>query len=184
MRVWTAAVSALCDQVRAASTSPPADPAVRVATEHALRGEVRSLGEQFVEQTTHPCHTLAWRLWHFQGERLTCVRQPEVPADNNLAERAIRPLVVGRKISGGTRSPRGSQTRMVLSTLAHTWVASSPPALRPSPSFAACFKTPYPKSEQLLPSAPLATPPSHVVRYPRRFRRHLARTTHNQILCP
>jgi transposase len=124
VRAWVAAVRALWDRVRAASTSPPDDKAARAATEQALLVEVRTLGEQFVEQTAHPCHALAWRLWHFQGELLTCVRQPDVPADNNTAERAIRPLVVGRKISGGSRSPRGSATRMALATLAHTWVAS------------------------------------------------------------
>ena len=37
--------------------------------------------------------------------------------DLTLAERAIRPLVIARKISGGTRSERGSNTRMALHTL-------------------------------------------------------------------
>jgi hypothetical protein len=44
-------------------------------------------------------------------------------ADNNLAERSIRPLVVVRKISGGTRSPNGTKTRMALATLFETWRA-------------------------------------------------------------
>lgn len=35
---------------------------------------------------------------------------PDLPADNNHAEREIRSLVLTRKISGGTRSPRGSDT--------------------------------------------------------------------------
>jgi hypothetical protein len=38
-------------------------------------------------------------------------------ADNNLAERSLRPLVVVRKISGGSRSPQGSQTRMTLASV-------------------------------------------------------------------
>ena len=142
VRAWVGAAQTLGDQVRAASTSPPTDPAVRAATAQALLLDLRSLGEQFAEQTTHPCHTLARRLWRFQGELLTCVQQPDVPADNNLAERAIRPLVVGRKISGGTRSPRGSATRMALATLAHTWVASG---LAPLAEFRRLLQDPLPQ---------------------------------------
>lgn len=66
---------------------------------------------------------LAWRLWQFGPELLTCVARADVPPDNNRAERGMRPLVVGRKISGGTRSPRGSDTRMALYTLSATWTA-------------------------------------------------------------
>jgi transposase len=129
VRAWTAAVEAVWQQVRAASTSPPADPAQREATAQALLLEVQALGAQFVDAPGHPCRALAWRLWHFQGELLTCVRQAGVPADNNAAERAIRPLVIARKISGGTRSPRGSETRMALATLSATWSASGLDAL-------------------------------------------------------
>ncbi len=48
---------------------------------------------------------------------------PGVPAHNNLAERSVRPLVIARKISGGTRSPHGSQTRMALFSLFGSWAA-------------------------------------------------------------
>jgi len=51
------------------------------------------------------------------------VLQPGVPADNNLAERSLRPLVIMRKISGGTRSPAGSLTRLTLASLLGTWQA-------------------------------------------------------------
>ena len=44
-------------------------------------------------------------------------------ADNNLAERSIRPLVVIRKISGGSRNPEGTKTRMALASLFETWQA-------------------------------------------------------------
>ena len=54
---------------------------------------------------------------------MTCVAQSGVPPDNNLAERAIRPLVITRKISGGTRSTQGSPTHMRLYSLAATWMA-------------------------------------------------------------
>lgn len=127
VRAWTGAVKALWQRVRTLATSPPVAPAARVQREQAavaLRAELAALGAQFVDQRDHPCRALAWRLWHFQGELLTCVTHPEVPPDNNAAERAIRPQVIARKISGGTRSPRGSQTRMRLASLAATWTAS------------------------------------------------------------
>ncbi|MFN8568140.1 MAG: transposase [Kouleothrix sp.] len=44
-------------------------------------------------------------------------------ASNNLAERSIRPLVVCRKISGGSRSKEGTKTRMGLASLFETWQA-------------------------------------------------------------
>ena len=40
------------------------------------------------------------------------VAQPEVPPDNNAAERSLRPLVISRKISGGTRSNQGTDAKM------------------------------------------------------------------------
>ena len=54
----------------------------------------------------------------FQFLRHACV-----PADNNLAERTLRPLVVQRKISGGSRSRQGSATRMRLASCFETWQA-------------------------------------------------------------
>jgi len=44
----------------------------------------------------------------------TCVRHPAVSPTNNLAERRLRPLVIARTSSGGTRSAAGSQQRMLL----------------------------------------------------------------------
>ena len=43
--------------------------------------------------------------------------------DNNLAERSIRPLVIMRKISGGTRSVAGTKTRLTLASVFQTWAA-------------------------------------------------------------
>ena len=40
-------------------------------------------------------------------ELFVFVAEPDVPPDNNAAERSLRPLVVSRKISGGTRSETG-----------------------------------------------------------------------------
>ena len=47
----------------------------------------------------------------------------EVPADNNLAERTLRPLVVQRKVSGGSGSRAGTEARLGLASLFATWHA-------------------------------------------------------------
>ena len=137
-QVWVAAVQDVWRRMRTAwhaaqsahtaapaATAPPAAAGFLAPLSLAdhLQAETRLLGEQFVQDKTHPCHALAWRLWHFQHELLTGLRDPRVPLDNNAAERAIRPLVVARKISGGTHSAQGSQTAMRLYSLAATWQA-------------------------------------------------------------
>ena len=74
-------------------------------------------------QLKHPCRPLAKRLLRHEDELFQFVLHPHVPPDNNLAERALRSLVVQRKISGGSRSPEGSKTRMALASLFETWKA-------------------------------------------------------------
>ena len=41
-------------------------------------------------------------------------KNPAIPADNHRAERELRPLVIARKISFGSQSEQGAQTREVL----------------------------------------------------------------------
>ena len=43
-----------------------------------------------------------------------------VPADNNRAERELRPVVIARKVSFGSQSERGARTRSILMTLINT----------------------------------------------------------------
>ena len=57
------------------------------------------------------------------GELFVFVAQPEAPPDNNAAERSLRHLVVSRKISGGTRSNQGADTKMTLASIFGTWRA-------------------------------------------------------------
>lgn len=57
------------------------------------------------------------------------VQRPEVPSHNNAAERSVRPLVVLRKVSGGTRSDVGSNTVAVLMSLFQTWHVRNQDAL-------------------------------------------------------
>ena len=48
------------------------------------------------------------------GELFVFVSRPEAPPENNPAERSLRHLVVSRKISGGTRSEQGTDSKMAL----------------------------------------------------------------------
>ena len=51
------------------------------------------------------------------GELFVFAAQPDVPPDNNAAERSLRPLVTIRKISGGTPSQQGTDTKMTLASI-------------------------------------------------------------------
>ena len=64
---------------------------------------------------------LCQRIEKFIKELFVFVAHPAVPSDNNAAERSLRPLVVSRKISGGTRSARGTDSKMTLASLFGTW---------------------------------------------------------------
>ncbi len=152
-QTWVVRVKAVFAHIQGAPAAPPAaappplipdDPAVPL--DERLHRELRALGAQFVQQPEHPCRALAWRLWHFQHELFTCVRDPQDPPDNNAAERAIRPMVVSRKISGGTRSALGSQTQMRLYSLAATWRVQGH---SPLDEVRHLLQTPFPKSEHL-----------------------------------
>ena len=81
------------------------------------------LGLQHARSKQHPCQALAKRLLRHEDELFQFVLVDGLSADNNLAERSIRPLVVIRKISGGSRSEEGTKTRMALASLFETWQA-------------------------------------------------------------
>jgi hypothetical protein len=55
----------------------------------------------------------AARLYHW-------TKSSAIPADNNRAERELRPLVIARKISFGSQSEQGAQTREILMSVLHT----------------------------------------------------------------
>jgi hypothetical protein len=90
---------------------------------HDMRGWLLREGERYALTYDHPCCTLARRVLRHQDELFQIVLAPGLPADDNLAERSIRPLVIKRKISGGSRSAAGTRTRLTLASLLHTWIA-------------------------------------------------------------
>lgn len=123
---WTRAVQALYDQAQEELDRPRPQPlgeAERKAWFLHFEERARTLGLVYAPQTDHPCHALAHRLLRHHGELFQFVRLPDVSPDNNLAERSLRPLVISRKISGGTRSPDGTLTRFALASLFATWIA-------------------------------------------------------------
>lgn len=105
--------------------SPPTPQQREVAYIQAVEGTAQ-LARKYAnakEHSAHPCHTLCKRLLlHLEG-LFQFVRHSGLSADNNLAERSVRPVVVMRKVSGGSQSERGSRTRMALASLFGTWRA-------------------------------------------------------------
>ena len=65
-----------------------------------------------------PMRVLCQRVKRFLPELFTFVAEPRASADNNAAERSLRPPVVSRKISC---SERGSETKSILASLFGTW---------------------------------------------------------------
>lgn len=102
--------------------SPRQQQLLRVAQQHTFEQQLLAVCRPY-GGTAAAQHTLCERVERFLPELFVFVAVPGVPAHNNLAERSIRPLVVARKISGGTRSPKGSETRMGLASLFGTWTA-------------------------------------------------------------
>lgn len=126
---WATSVKAIYDEAIAwvqqgpdPNASPRTQKLVRVGQQHVFEQRLWQVCAPYVNTCT-PMQTLCKRVETFLPELFVFVAVPGVPAHNNLAERSVRPLVVARKISGGTRSPKGSQTRMGLASLFGTWMA-------------------------------------------------------------
>jgi transposase len=121
---WAQEVRALYDEAQAFLAGPaPPSREMREQRYAQLVQEVERLGLAYAQVKKHPCQALAKRLLRHQDELFQFVLVEGLSANNNLAERSLRPLVVARKISGGTRSSDGSATRMALATLLGTWQA-------------------------------------------------------------
>src|SRR3972149_3681748 len=66
------------------------------------------------------CLRLVKRVKRHQNELFTFLEHPEVAADNNHAERMIRPAVIARKNSYCNRSQKGAQTQAILMSIFRT----------------------------------------------------------------
>ena len=89
----------------------------------ALEERLLALCLPFLEDPLAVQAKLCRRIERHIKELFVFVSHPETPSDNNAAERSLRHLVISRKISGGTRSQQGSDSKMVLASLFGTWRA-------------------------------------------------------------
>ena len=123
---WVESLQALYQEAKAvasACTELPADSRVRRKERRRLEKLAAQLARPYAKNPDAPQRVLAHRILKHLPELFVFVTDPAVPATNNLAERSLRPAVIARKISGGTRSPKGSQTRMGLMSILGTWAA-------------------------------------------------------------
>ena len=107
---WVEALQALYEEAKAfclACGELPADCRVRRKERRRFEGLATELARPYAKAPNAPQRVLAQRILKHLHELFVFVGNPQVPADNNLAERSLRPAVIARKISGGTRSPKG-----------------------------------------------------------------------------
>jgi len=116
----TAFVSTVAPQLALAMglRAPPISDSEFAQQAAALKAQIRAMMET-------PAHHLGIRrlqeifranvdrLYHWAEDR-------RIPAENNLAERDLRPTVIARKVSFGSQSDAGAQTRGVLMSVLHT----------------------------------------------------------------
>ncbi len=88
--------------MRAKGVKSQIQKAVHAAAQHLA---IRRIQEIF--------HEKEQRLYRWADDR-------QIPADNNLAERDLRPSVIARKVSFGSQSKAGANTRSILMSVLHT----------------------------------------------------------------
>jgi transposase len=121
LKQWAEALHELYLEAKATSQRVKGLSAMeRMAARQVLEERLLALATPYLAADV-PHRVLCQRIDRFLAELLTFVELSWVPPDNNAAERAVRPQVVARKISGGTRSPQGSATKATLASLFATW---------------------------------------------------------------
>ena len=86
-------------------------------------GSSQAICRPFVADPSAVQGKLCRRIERHIKEPFVFVAEPDVPADNNPAERSLRHLVISRKVSGGTRSEQGTESKMTLASIFGTWRA-------------------------------------------------------------
>jgi len=79
--------------------------------------------------TADDAKRIQYRIASQNKNLLTALLYENVPLTNNLAERAIRPLVVTRKISGGSRSKQGAKTHSINMSIIQTMKMKNQPII-------------------------------------------------------
>ena len=130
--VWVEALGALYEEAKACSLALcnlPAQHRVRQQQRRHFERKAIALARPYARDPNAPQRVLAHRIIKHRHELFVFLSDPAVPATNNLAERSLRPAVVARKISGGTRSAKGSETKMALMSHFGTWLVQEKPLL-------------------------------------------------------
>ena len=112
---WAQEVRQVYDQAQSYPGPDPGLPATvqRVEQQQRYQQWLWSICKPYLGSDA-PMRVLCQRVERFLPELFTFVAEPRASADNNAAERSLRPPVVSRKISGGTRSEPGSETKSIL----------------------------------------------------------------------
>ena len=120
LRAWATQVRAVYDRARRVSSH---DPAQRRRAQRQAETDLLACSQPYLDADAAvvPHATLCRRIAKYLPELFTFVGDPAVSATNNAAERSVRPVVIARKISGGTRSAAGTSTFTALATLFGTW---------------------------------------------------------------
>ncbi len=122
---WAKAVKHIYEEAKAWPGPDPSLPIgiaaqVRRARQQVYEQQLYQLCKPYLAKDT-PMSTLCGRICTFLPELFVFVRYPNVPSHNNPAEKILRHTVIARKIHGGTRSQRGSETKAILTSLFDTW---------------------------------------------------------------
>jgi hypothetical protein len=123
---WDTALRELYREAKAFS-SPRERVRRRARREYERRAA--ALARPYAEDPGAPQRVLSQRILKHLSELFVFVERPEVAGENNLAERSLRPAVIARKVSGGTRSDAGSEVWTGLMSLLSTWAAQGKPWL-------------------------------------------------------
>jgi len=100
-------------------------------TPRQFKRQARTIKNQILQSVNrparHPAIQTMQDLFRQKGDRLYhWADDPQIPADNNRAERELRPLVIARKISFGSQSDAGARTREILMTVLLTLAKRAP----------------------------------------------------------
>ena len=117
---WAEAVHQVYTEAKA-SVLPRAQPGH--PAQLMLEEKLMVLARPFLKDPLAVQAKLCRRMERFIKELFVFVSDPAAPSDNNAAERSLRHLVTSRKISGGTRSGQGTDSKMTLASLFGTWRA-------------------------------------------------------------
>jgi transposase len=115
---WVEQITALYERAKSFQSEIPRQ---RLMAKMYFERKLMSLALPYLNGANKRQRVLAQRIERHLAELFIFVEDPSVPSDNNAAERSVRPSVIARKISGGTRSEKGSRTRMILMSLFGTW---------------------------------------------------------------